>query len=89
MIAFIGLGVNVLSAFLLHHDHEESDYNIMAAYLHVVADAISSVAAIVGLLTAMIWGLPHVDAIAALISSAVIIRWSLRLLRDSGRELIA
>jgi divalent metal cation (Fe/Co/Zn/Cd) transporter len=55
----------------------------------VVADAISSVAAIVGLLTAMIWGLPYVDAIAALISSAVIIRWSLRLLRDSGRELIA
>ena len=89
MIAFIGLGVNILSAFLLHHDHEESDYNIRAAYLHVVADAISSVAAIVGLLTAMIWGLPYVDAIAALISSAVIIRWSLRLLRDSGRELIA
>jgi len=88
MIAFIGLGVNILSAFLLHHDHDEKDNNIRAAYLHVLADALTSVAAILGLVTAMIWGLPYVDAIAALISSAVIIKWSLGLLRDSGRELV-
>lgn len=89
LIAFIGLGVNILSAFLLHHDHEEKDTNIRAAYLHVLADAVTSVAAIIGLVVAMIWGLSYVDAIAALISSAVIIKWSLGLLRDSGRELIA
>jgi cation diffusion facilitator family transporter len=89
LIAIIGLAVNVLSAFLLHHDHEERDNNIRAAYIHVLADAVTSVAAIVGLVTAMIWGLPYVDAIAALISSAVIIKWSVGLLRDSGRELIA
>ncbi|MDZ7635526.1 MAG: cation diffusion facilitator family transporter [Bacteroidales bacterium] len=89
MIAFIGLGVNILSAFLLHHDHEEKDNNIRAAYLHVLADAVTSVAAIIGLVVAMVWGLPYVDAIAALISSAVIIKWSLGLLRDSGRELIS
>ncbi|MDF1559014.1 MAG: cation diffusion facilitator family transporter [Bacteroidales bacterium] len=88
-IAIIGLGVNVLSAFLLHHDHEEKDHNIRAAYLHVLADAVTSMAAILGLVTAMIWGLPYVDAIAALISSAVIIKWSVGLLRDSGRELIS
>lgn len=89
MIAFVGLGVNILSAFLLHHDHEEEDTNIRAAYIHVLADAVTSVAAILGLVTAMIWGLPYVDAIAALISSAVIIRWSLGLLKDAGKELIA
>lgn len=89
MIAFIGLGVNILSAFMLHHDKEEKDNNIRAAYLHVLADAVTSMAAITGLVVAMIWGLPYVDAIAALISSAVIIKWSLGLLRDSGRELIA
>ena len=89
MVAFIGLGVNILSAFLLHHDKEERDNNIRAAYLHVLADAVTSVAAILGLVTALIWGLPYVDAIAALISSAVIIKWSLGLLRDSGRELIS
>jgi len=88
LIAFIGLGVNILSAFLLHHDHDERDNNIRAAYLHVLADAVTSVAAIIGLVVAMIWGLPYIDAIAALISSAVIIKWSLGLLRDSGRELI-
>ncbi len=89
MIAFIGLGVNILSAFLLHHDHEEEDKNIRAAYLHVLADAITSVAAIVGLTAAMIWGLAYIDAIAALISSAVIIKWSTGLLRDAGKELIS
>ncbi len=89
MIAFIGLGVNILSAFLLQHDHEEKDNNIRAAYMHVLADAVTSVAAIIGLVAAMIWGLPYIDAIAALISSAVIIKWSLGLLRDSGRELIS
>jgi cobalt-zinc-cadmium efflux system protein len=88
MIAFIGLGVNILSAFLLHHDHDESDNNIRAAYLHVLADAVTSVAAILGLLTAMIWELPYIDAIAALVSSAVIIKWSLGLLKDSGKELL-
>lgn len=89
MIAFVGLGVNILSAFMLHHDNEEKDNNIRAAYLHVLADAVTSVAAIIGLVAAMIWGLPYIDAIAALISSAVIIKWSLTLLRDSGRELIS
>jgi len=87
-IAFIGLAVNVLSASLLHHDHDEADNNIRAAYLHVLADALTSVSAIAGLAAAMIWGLAYVDAIAALISSAVIIKWSLGLLKQAGKELI-
>ncbi len=89
LIAFVGLGLNILSAFLLHHDHNEGDTNIRAAYLHVLADAVTSVAAIAGLAVAMVWGLPYIDAIAALVSSAVIIRWSISLLRDAGRELIS
>jgi len=88
MIAVIGLGVNILSAFLLHHDHEESDHNIRAAYLHVIADAFTSLAAIIGLVTAMIWGVAYIDSIAALISSVVIIKWSLGLLKVSGSDLI-
>ena len=55
----------------------------------MLADAITSVAAIVGLTAAMIWGLAYIDAIAALISSAVIIKWSVGLLRDAGKELIS
>jgi cation diffusion facilitator family transporter len=88
LVAIIGLVVNILSAVLLHHDHEHSDHNIRAAYLHVLADALTSLSAILGLTAAMIWELPFIDAIAAIISSLVIIRWSVGLLRDSGGVLL-
>ncbi len=88
LVAILGLGVNVLSAFLLHHKQEHSDHNIRAAYLHVLADAITSVSAIIGLLAAMIWNLIFVDAIAAIISSFVIIKWSIGLLKESGLSLL-
>jgi len=88
LVAFIGLIVNIVSAFLLHHKREHSDHNIRAAYLHVLADALTSVAAILGLTTAMIWDLPYIDTIAAVVSSAVIVRWSVALMKDSGRVLL-
>lgn len=88
VIACIGLLVNIFSAFLLHHDHEHTDHNIRAAYLHVIADALTSVSAIIGLSAAMIWDIPFVDTIAAIISSFVIIRWSVGLLKDSGKALL-
>jgi len=87
-VAIIGLIVNIASAFLLHHDHEHSDHNIKAAYLHVVADALTSVSAILGLLAAMVWDIPFIDTIAAIISSFVIVRWSIGLLKDSGKVLL-
>jgi len=88
MIAVIGLVVNIASAFLLHHDHEHSDINIRAAYLHVIADAMTSLSAILGLLAAMIWDIPFIDTIAAVISSLVIIKWSIGLLKESGMMLL-
>lgn len=88
IVAVIGLVVNIASAFLLHHDHEDSDHNIRAAYLHVLADALTSLAAIFGLIAAMIWGITYLDTIAALISSIVIIKWSIGLLKDSGAALL-
>ena len=88
LIAIIGLGVNILSAILLHHKHEHSDHNIRAAYLHVLADTVTSVSAILGLTAAMIWNIPFIDTIAALISSLVIVRWSIGLLKDSGGVLL-
>lgn len=88
LVAIIGLAVNIASAFLLHHDHEHSDHNIKAAYLHVIADALTSVSAIIGLTAAMIWEIPFIDTIAALISSLVIIKWSVGLLKDSGKVLL-
>ncbi len=88
LVAGIGLVVNILSALLLHHDHEHSDHNIRAAYLHVLADALTSLSAILGFTAAMIWDIPFIDAVAAIISSLVIIRCSVGLLKDSGKALL-
>lgn len=88
LVAIIGLVVNIASAFLLHHDHHHSDHNIRAAYLHVIADALTSLSAIVGLLAAWKWNIPFVDTIAAVISSLVIVKWSVGLLKDSGKALL-
>lgn len=88
MVAGIGFVVNIASAFLLHHNHEDSDHNIRAAYLHVIADTLTSLSAILGLIAAMIWDIPFVDTIAAIVSSLVIIKWSVGLLKDSGSVLL-
>ncbi|MBS2212307.1 cation transporter [Carboxylicivirga mesophila] len=88
LVAIIGLVVNIASAFLLHHDHEHSDHNIRAAYLHVIADALTSLTAIIGLTAAMKWDIPFIDTVAAIISSLVIIKWSVGLLKDSGAALL-
>ncbi len=88
LVAIIGLVVNIASAFLLHHSHEDTDHNIRAAYLHVIADALTSLSAILGLTAAMIWDIPFIDTIAAIISSLVIIRWAIGLLKASGKSLL-
>ncbi|HBL77549.1 MAG: zinc transporter ZitB [Bacteroidetes bacterium GWF2_42_66] len=87
-VATIGLMVNIISAVILHHDHDHSDHNIQAAYLHVLADSLTSLSAILGLTAALIWGIPFIDIIAAFISSLVIIKWSVGLLKDSGKILL-
>lgn len=88
LVAVIGLVVNITCAILLKHEHEHSDHNIKAAYLHVVADALTSVTAIIGLTAAMIWHIVWLDAVGAIISSLVIVKWSVGLLKDSGMVLL-
>ena len=87
-VATIGLVVNIISAFLLHTEKGKADINIRAAYLHVIADALTSLSAIVGLIIAMIWDIVYIDAVAALLSSLIIIRWAIGLLKDSGGALL-
>jgi len=88
LVATIGLAVNIASAFILHHDHEHSDHNIRAAYLHVIADALTSITAIIGLTAALIWNIIWLDAIVGMLGSFVIIRWSISLMKDSGGALL-
>lgn len=87
-IAIVGLLVNLVSAAILHHEHEHSDHNIKAAYLHVIADALTSVSAIIGLISGLIWNVSYLDAFAAILSSFIIIKWSISLIKNTGKELI-
>ena len=88
IVAFTGLIINVVSAFILHHKQEYSDHNIRAAYLHVLADAFTSITAIIGLTVAMLWDIIWIDAVVAMLGSFVIIKWSLTLMKDSGSTLL-
>jgi len=101
LIAVLGLGVNVLSAFLLtnddehghHHHHDDHahcnhhDTNFRAAYVHVLADALTSVLAIIALLSARFYGWVWMDPAVGLIGAVVIAFWSFGLMRSAGRML--
>lgn len=87
IVAFVGMIVNLICAFVLHEKHEHSDYNRHSAYLHVVADALTSLGAIFGLVCAMIWDIVWIDTFVAFICSIVIVRWAKKLLFDTGKIL--
>jgi cation diffusion facilitator family transporter len=87
-VAVIGLIVNAISAVVLHHEEQHADHNIRAAYLHVLADGLTSLTAIVALLGGMIWNIYSLDAISGLLSSVIITKWSIDLIRGAGKELI-
>ena len=64
------------------------DNNLRAAYLHVLADALTSVLAIVALLAGRSYGWVWLDPVIGIVSALVILRWSWGLLRDSGSVLM-
>ena len=98
LIACIGLGVNLVSALILkddHHGHDHGhghahghDNNMRAAYVHVLADAATSVLAIGALGAGYYFGLGILDPICGLVGAAVIASWSYGLIRDSAMVLL-
>jgi cation diffusion facilitator family transporter len=71
------------------HDHDHhTDHNLKSAYMHVVADALTSVTAIVALIAGKFWGWVWLDPVMGIVGAAVIARWSWGLLRDTGRVLL-
>jgi cation diffusion facilitator family transporter len=90
-VAAIGFIVNIVSAIILYHrheNHEDNDHNLRSAYLHVLADGFTSITAIVALTTGMFFNLYFLDAISGLISSVVISKWAVELIISSGKELV-
>ncbi|AVX89779.1 CDF family Co(II)/Ni(II) efflux transporter DmeF [Pseudomonas sp. 22189] len=103
VIAIVGLGVNVLSAFLLmgHHGHDHGhqhdhghdhhhhhDNNLRSAYVHVLADALTSVLAIAALLAGRYLGWVWLDPAMGIVGSIVIAKWAYNLMRDSAAVLL-
>ncbi len=98
IVAVVGLLVNVISVWVLHgsehHHHEDSihehehhhheDHNLKAAYLHVLADALTSVLAIIALVAGKYLGLVALDPLMGIIGGILIWRWAWGLLKSSG-----
>ena len=70
------------------HDHAHGDLNLRSAYLHVIADAATSVMAIAALLGGMLLGFAWLDSVMGLAGSVMVAMWALGLLRDSSRVLL-
>tara|TARA_B100001248_G_scaffold227481_1_gene185933 strand:- start:1207 stop:2130 length:924 start_codon:yes stop_codon:yes gene_type:complete len=99
-VSLIGLVVNLLSALLLwdshdhhhdhsdHHDHVVHDHNHRSALLHVIADAFTSVLAIVALLSGKYFGWMWADPVIGIVGSIVILKWAYSLTKATVWELL-
>lgn len=73
------------------HDHEhyhDHDLNLKSAYLHVVADAATSVLAIVALFGGWIYGWSWLDPIMGIVGAVLVALWAKRLVADTGKVLL-
>ena len=81
----------------MHHDHAHGhddhahghhDLNLRSAYMHVLADAATSVLAIIALFGGKLWGASWLDPVMGLVGATLVSVWAYGLLRDTGRVLL-
>ena len=99
-VAGFGLAINLICALLLkdHHPHKHThdhdhvhrhhDHNLKAAYLHVLADALTSVLAIIALVSAKYYGWNWLDPVMGIVGGLVITRWSYSLMKETSPVLL-
>jgi cation diffusion facilitator family transporter len=100
-VAILGLIVNGASMLMLedqhhdhdhdhphHHSHGHTDHNLRAAYLHVLADALTSLLAIFALLAGKFLGLNWMDPVMGIVGAVLVARWSVGLIRDTSGILL-
>lgn len=101
LVAVLGLVVNLVSAWLLrddhHHDHhghehshahEHHDHNLQGAFMHVLADLVTSILAIIALVGGRHLGWFALDPLMGLVGAGVILYWARGLLQAAGRTLL-
>lgn len=69
------------------HDHEH-DHNLRAAYLHVLADALTSLLAIIALVSGKYFGWTALDPLMGIVGAIIITRWSYGLLKQTSPILL-
>ncbi len=71
-----------------HGHHQHHDHNLRSAYVHVLADALTSVFAIAALLTARYFGWAWIDPVVGMVGALVVANWAYGLMRDTGLVLL-
>jgi cation diffusion facilitator family transporter len=103
IVAVVGLLVNIICALILGHahddhhhhghehdahDHHHHDLNLKSAYVHVIADAATSVLAIVALTGGMVYGWSWLDPVMGIVGAILVAVWAKGLLMDTGKVLL-
>ena len=88
LVAAIGLAVNTVCIMIMNsshkeHNEEHEDYNFMAAYYHILADALTSVLAIAALLVGKYFNIIYFDSIVGLLGGILIMRWAIGLIKHT------
>ena len=90
LVAVIGLVVNGLCILVMEvKNSREKDFNFKAAYYHILADALTSILAIVALLVAKYFGYICLDSLIGILGGALILRWAFSLVKDTVKILVA
>lgn len=89
LVGVIGLVVNLICIFIMENkEAKNADYNYKAAYMHILADAMTSVFAIAALIAGKFFGLVFLDPVMGFVGAFLILKWSLNLIKNTGYVLL-